>query len=177
MISTSVTLPKSTAHSEVLLDRNLDSILELESGSTALQLPPTGPPGQIRTETEGSASAITIAATVTHPSPMDELNSIALEPAGGGETNGQTNLALGCDKDVAGVWREASISAGLEGNTELSRAVLLVYQRSTLLPGGHLDLEATYAEQALRTSDSSSSFHTRSWLSLFALVQTLFCFK
>jgi hypothetical protein len=46
-------------------------------------------------------------------------------------------------------------------NPVLEKAVLRSYLRSTMMPGGHLDLDATYVEKALRQSDSSSAFHTR----------------
>ena len=153
-----------------LVEDTLERGGEASAAVQVLHLHPAAPSGQ----TEGDAiAAINAAATphiIVHPSPMDKMDSMALELAGSCTTVAEGQLCTGWKNRVTGVWSEAIEAAGLEGNTALGRAVLLVYQRSTLMSGGHLDLEATYAEYALRHSDSSSSFHTRSWLTHFALL-------
>ena len=169
LTSESVTPPNSGACDEVLVDCNIDNTLESgEPTSKVLKLLPTGQLGQ----TESRTLKITSAATTSQPEVICQPSSypmdiVALEPAGGCqcEIDDQTDLssvaALAWSKEVTAVWTEPSITAGMKENTELSRAVLQVYQQSTLIPGGHLDLEASYAERALRQSDSGSSFHTR----------------
>ena len=53
-------------------------------------------------------------------------------------------------------------AAGLNHNTELLKAVIQVYLKSTLIPCGYLDKRANKIEKALRHADSGSSFYTRS---------------
>ena len=62
---------------------------------------------------------------------------------------------------AAGSHCNVLLCVNAEGNLVLGKAVLRAYLRSTMMPGGYLDLEATYVEKALQQSDSGSSFNTR----------------
>jgi hypothetical protein len=159
----------NTSADVIMLDCQCSNLERGEAAAEPLQPAPTAQTGQKDSIafaiSTGSPSKID--QIIFHSQPIDRMVSVASEPAGSNSmTDVQPYLSTGLCEDATGVWNEASIAAGLEGNTELCRAVLLLYQRSTLMPGGHLDLEATYAEHALRHSDSGSSFHTRSWLIL-----------
>ena len=143
---------------------------------------PLLPQSSLSGQTENTAldSEITSVTTMAQKTlqTTHKMESIAIDPASNCTVDPASNCTVcssipntGLSEDI----RSACIATRLEGgDIALGRAVLRVYQRSTLMPGGYLDLEATYVEHAIRHSDSSSSFHTRSSLTLFALSSTHF---
>ena len=68
---------------------------------------------------------------------------------------------------AAGQAEEAErwITAALEQDLDLTKAVIQVFLRCTLLPGGYLDRRANTVERAMRESNSGSVLYTR-WVLL-----------
>jgi hypothetical protein len=109
-----------------------------------------------------SEAALFSPATPSRASNLERLCSQNGVVGSGPDAVGPALLNSGWE--AASDWHDRQLQrddVAFNGDLVQGKAVLRVYLRSAMMPGGRLDLEATYVEKALRQSDSSSAFHTR----------------
>jgi hypothetical protein len=138
---------------------------------TSMQVEPSVPEGRSDHVIEDSNAAVNAEAAINKPlvpsigpSPYSNLDRVGAQDGAvsfGQHAAGPAFLDARWEAPADGHGELLCFNDGQKENMVLGKAVLRVYLRSTMMPGGQLEYETTYAEKALRQSDSSSVLYTR----------------